>query len=114
MRIKKCLVKCNWTMRIIYWSCKMRLLHSFPTRRSSDLGNAIKFTDDGEVVVTVGLQIADCGLQIETREQSSANLQSAICNLQFAVRDRKSTRLNSSHTVISYAVYCLKNKKDAK
>src|SRR5436190_12924020 len=27
-------------------------------------------------------------------------------------RDRKSTRLNSSHTVISYAVFCLKKKKD--
>src|SRR5438034_3808778 len=26
--------------------------------------------------------------------------------------DRKSTRLNSSHTVISYAVFCLKKKKD--
>src|SRR5256885_11151987 len=25
--------------------------------------------------------------------------------------DRKSTRLNSSHLVISYAVFCLKNKK---
>src|SRR5438132_9227934 len=28
-----------------------------------------------------------------------------------ASRDRKSTRLNSSHTVISYAVCCLKKKK---
>src|SRR5260221_9714761 len=28
-----------------------------------------------------------------------------------AARDRKSTRLNSSHTVISYAVFCLKKKK---
>src|SRR5215204_5732705 len=27
-------------------------------------------------------------------------------------RDRKSTRLNSSHTVISYAVFCLKKKKN--
>src|SRR5438034_8003771 len=26
-------------------------------------------------------------------------------------RDRKSTRLNSSHTVISYAVFCLKKKR---
>src|SRR5256885_7081934 len=26
--------------------------------------------------------------------------------------DRKSTRLNSSHLVISYAVFCLKKKKD--
>src|SRR5256885_2785571 len=28
------------------------------------------------------------------------------------VKDRKSTRLNSSHLVISYAVFCLKKKKD--
>src|SRR5438034_11507188 len=39
--------------------------------------------------------------------------------IQFAVntygeraQDRKSTRLNSSHTVISYAVFCLKKKKE--
>src|SRR5260221_5080746 len=30
----------------------------------------------------------------------------------FQVGDRKSTRLNSSHTVISYAVFCLKKKVD--
>src|SRR5260221_3820442 len=29
---------------------------------------------------------------------------------RLAFRDRKSTRLNSSHTVISYAVFCLKKK----
>src|SRR5260221_10651788 len=28
-------------------------------------------------------------------------------------QDRKSTRLNSSHTVISYAVFCLKKKKNS-
>src|SRR5256885_13290364 len=28
-------------------------------------------------------------------------------------RDRKSTRLNSSHLVISYAVFCLKKKKES-
>src|SRR5438034_8812069 len=28
------------------------------------------------------------------------------------LKDRKSTRLNSSHTVISYAVFCLKKKKN--
>mgnify|MGYP000288716167 CR=1 FL=1 len=32
----------------------------------------------------------------------------------YAVLDRKSTRLNSSHTVISYAVFCLKKKKKDK
>src|SRR5438309_6485841 len=29
-----------------------------------------------------------------------------------AVKDRKSTRLNSSHSSISYAVFCLKKKKN--
>src|SRR2546422_6556083 len=32
----------------------------------------------------------------------------------FHRRDRKSTRLNSSHGYISYAVFCLKKKKDQK
>src|SRR5947207_6406149 len=36
------------------------------------------------------------------------NLLAAVTS---AARDRKSTRLNSSHTVISYAVFCLKKKK---
>src|SRR3989475_3755091 len=31
-----------------------------------------------------------------------------------AERDRKSTRLNSSHSQISYAVFCLKKKKNKK
>src|SRR5256885_11352989 len=32
--------------------------------------------------------------------------------IEAAKRDRKSTRLNSSHLVISYAVFCLKKKKN--
>src|SRR5437773_8568570 len=32
--------------------------------------------------------------------------------LGFEQRDRKSTRLNSSHITISYAVFCLKKKKN--
>src|SRR5260221_7208200 len=35
----------------------------------------------------------------------------ACRNVTRVDRDRKSTRLNSSHTVISYAVFCLKKKK---
>src|SRR2546430_12781794 len=37
--------------------------------------------------------------------------QSARAHLR---RDRKSTRLNSSHSQISYAVFCLKKKKQTK
>src|SRR5438034_7441204 len=38
----------------------------------------------------------------------------AHATLEERQRDRKSTRLNSSHTVISYAVFCLKKKKKKK
>src|SRR5205807_6913004 len=34
------------------------------------------------------------------------------CESVDAMQDRKSTRLNSSHLVISYAVFCLKKKKN--
>src|SRR5436190_16800251 len=45
-------------------------------------------------------QARDFALQL--RQRLLAQLQGEI--------DRKSTRLNSSHTVISYAVFCLKKK----
>src|SRR5207244_10711854 len=67
-----------------------RDLHSFPTRRSSDLArllgehehHLVARVDPGVVVVVVARR-----------------------------GDRKSTRLNSSHQIISYAVFCLKKKK---
>src|SRR6266446_8923640 len=40
---------------------------------------------------------------------SSARSPASCCRWR---RDRKSTRLNSSHLVISYAVFCLKKKKN--
>src|SRR2546427_1295787 len=36
----------------------------------------------------------------------------AAPNLSSGFQDRKSTRLNSSHSQISYAVFCLKKKKN--
>src|SRR5947207_4394704 len=44
------------------------------------------------------------------------DLRDTLVSAYFSVKnthplDRKSTRLNSSHTVISYAVFCLKKKK---
>src|ERR1022692_1146469 len=45
-------------------------------------------------------------------EEHTSELQSP-CNLVCGFcLDRKSTRLNSSHLVISYAVFCLKKKKN--
>src|SRR5690606_39444957 len=43
-------------------------------------------------------------------DNHSLNNLQALCRYHHA-KDRKSTRLNSSHVKISYAVFCLKNKK---
>src|SRR2546422_5054242 len=40
------------------------------------------------------------------------HLATALLDLAGDRRDRKSTRLNSSHGYISYAVFCLKKKKN--
>src|SRR5260221_3449510 len=50
------------------------------------------------------------GLCPRTRRESGSQISSAADSFR-AREDRKSTRLNSSHTVISYAVFCLKKKK---
>src|SRR5260221_6460390 len=47
---------------------------------------------------------------LEGRGSTIAVLGTGI-DIVYPRRDRKSTRLNSSHTVISYAVFCLKKKK---
>src|SRR2546429_3506234 len=44
-------------------------------------------------------------------EQDSSGSAKALA-LSYAKGDRKSTRLNSSHGYISYAVFCLKKKKN--
>src|SRR5205809_1322324 len=83
-----------------------RDLHSFPTRRSSDLAGQRRGTGgrprDGDLRVPVrGRRRRGAGTRPRTRTRGGA-----------ARRDRKSTRLNSSHGYISYAVFCLKKKKN--
>src|SRR5438034_8102441 len=70
-----------------------RDLHSFPTRRSSDL--------------IWHSPISRCASYWRPAFISATTRGAGTRN----ERDRKSTRLNSSHTVISYAVFCLKKKK---
>src|SRR5260221_10803644 len=45
------------------------------------------------------------------RNEHEPSRATALRDPRSSNRDRKSTRLNSSHTVISYAVFCLKKKK---
>src|SRR3712207_8347883 len=50
-----------------------------------------------------GLRVGSVALEV---------LDDAIDDVRWPVLDRKSTRLNSSHANISYAVFCLKKKKN--
>src|SRR5437764_15484897 len=83
-------------------------LHSFPTRRSSDL------VRDGERIAAprpLPDHQRDELVVAERRGPMTAQfLARPIVGRQVLHLDRKSTRLNSSHRCISYAVFCLKKK----
>src|SRR5437763_12846302 len=76
-------------------------LHSFPTRRSSDLAHKrcwIGRANAIEQALKVARQSKGSRQACNSAGQGESNA------------DRKSTRLNSSHRCISYAVFCLKKK----
>src|SRR5437868_10217372 len=96
----------------------IRALHSFPTRRSSDLhiDARVKLDVNERRSVDVALEagnvtetvtVTSAQLQVETQSAVASNV---INGDQVVQLDRKSTRLNSSHVSISYAVFCLKKK----
>src|SRR5207244_6532577 len=94
-------------------------LHSFPTRRSSDLRQSLIETwHDGKILggdewnkaISEQMQKASIILLLVSIDF----INSYYCyevELEEALElheDRKSTRLNSSHQIISYADFCLK------
>src|SRR5207302_10295094 len=84
-------------------------LHSFPTRRSSDLrgrGHA----RPGAPCQPVGPMVPPA-VRMRARAGEPRIRQRVAQAAGMKGRDRKSTRLNSSHVKISYAVFCLKKKK---
>src|SRR5438034_4603789 len=54
------------------------------------------------------------GAEIARASELLGSLIGHLDQVSKATGDRKSTRLNSSHTVISYAVFCLKKKTKKK
>src|SRR5690606_42028033 len=100
----------------IYCVLELLKLHSFPTRRSSDLDMSNDFVaDDGPL--TVGKPAQDIIPYIKdlaTKFLTDGNVVvvSMDAHQPNDPQDRKSTRLNSSHVKISYAVFCLKKKNE--
>src|SRR5205814_5410793 len=96
-------------------SCRRdhRDLHSFPTRRSSDLPERAILAA-GAAYLKVP-DAADHLLEEKIRAVEGPTLDGWLEELAGGAPapggDRKSTRLNSSHLGISYAVFCLKKKK---
>src|SRR5690606_41845015 len=87
-----------------------RDLHSFPTRRSSDLLDLLAL----ESVQALFLGVEHARRAGEAQAFLAGDLGDRALRGEVAVEDaevdRKSTRLNSSHVKISYAVFCLKKK----
>src|SRR5699024_11931861 len=93
-------------------------LHSFPTRRSSDLTGSFDRTRELALILSTGSGYATGKNLSLVVHKPLQQLCIFIINIlksglgKFALPgDRKSTRLNSSHVSISYAVFCLKKKK---
>src|SRR5207244_5330895 len=95
-------------------------LPSFPTRRSSDLATtaaAVSSQEDSIPRMRVLIKFPFCSLQFQILQVvSEVTAKFFILQANFHGRfqkpDRKSTRLSSSHQIISYAVFCLKKKKN--
>src|SRR5690606_40861706 len=102
------------TLFFFYEHADHRYLHSFPTRRSSDLANGL----NSSVPIVINGKIFERATLIDGiikmyDSTGKEYVESYIFMMpSINVADRKSTRLNSSHVKISYAVFCLKKKKN--
>src|SRR5690606_41562224 len=97
---------------LFFFQCSraLRDLHSFPTRRSSDL----RLRAVQQRVALIALlfwSVVDQHLHQFLLDGSDDPKHARDDLAGKVLEDRKSTRLNSSHVKISYAVFCLKKKK---
>src|SRR5690606_39726804 len=104
----------------LFFSCDAahRDLHSFPTRRSSDLlrgGEVLHLADHRRLAAFARAENVDGLLREVLRALSACQDQCAAAIGDEAAHEKRSEEhtLNSSHVKISYAVFCLKKKKKA-
>src|SRR5438309_420812 len=94
----------------LFFSCARahRDLHSFPTRRSSDP------TRSRSPCRRRASRTARSGPPKPATTCAATSTPPPWPTTTCAPSDRKSTRLNSSHSSISYAVFCLKKKRESR
>src|SRR5690349_22431666 len=97
---------------ILFFQCSAdhRDLHSFPTRRSSDLWHHWGCDWHHHYAVHDHGRYYSTSRTFYNRDKFYRGEAKRGMYIR-PERDRKSTRLNSSHVEISYAVFCLKKKK---
>src|SRR5438034_10988509 len=72
-------------------------------------GNVVRATGTNDSTLLTINQVQPTYVSFTVPQQQLASIKRYMANGRLEVEaDRKSTRLNSSHTVISYAVFCLK------
>src|SRR5690606_41982144 len=99
---------------------RQRDLHSFPTRRSSDLEEEADYLGYLPPILQNVLEYQEIAKAVNPEIIALKQAVNKVLNEQFIQSaedtlewreeefkiDRKSTRLNSSHVKISYAVFC--------
>src|SRR5947207_4247158 len=94
---------------LFYWCGRKQNLDSFPTRRSSDLLSFATFANTFASFAVKRDSLNRKGCKEGAKVAKEILLFISRVSRQPSRRvDRNSTRLNSTHTVISYAVFCLK------
>src|SRR5437763_7382659 len=89
--------------------CPFSLHDALPISRDVKVGDRVAIPAGSKALGSV--MLVERGGKFKERARLGIRFHTLV--LADGTRDRKSTRLNSSHRCISYAVFCLKKKKNS-
>src|SRR5258708_18368184 len=98
-------------MQLFVCLCIVVVLCFFISLLPSAMSSVFFFFNDTATTEIYTLSLHDALPILKPRRRTRCRRGCPLCPSP-DLRDRKSTRLNSSHQIISYAVFCLKKKKN--
>src|SRR5206468_12128657 len=110
-------VRCDWTslsLMLVRCSSSLCLFCFFVNRPAATEIYTLSLHDALPISRLASLCVPRATFSPEGTERARAQRAARGPANLLAAQDRKSTRLNSSHDQISYAVFCLKKKKNKK